>query len=212
VQNFEQRFRYHISKGLRLDVALDIGAFRGDFTRLLKSLWPEITVWQFEADERQRGHNPDAHYMLLGNRERECDFFTVDEAVAWTTGSSIYRENTEFYRNPIVLKKTMTTIDSVMASVNFSGDWKEHGLVKIDTQGSEIDILEGARGFLARFAPRFILLEVSLIPYNQGAPLIADVFAYMTRLGYRPADLFDVQYAADGQLIQMDLLFESLRP
>jgi FkbM family methyltransferase len=211
VKSFENRFRFHMSKGLRVDLALDIGAFRGEFTKLLTELWPSIKVWQFEADERQRPRNPDANYMLLGDSEREVDFYTVDESVAWTTGSSIYRENTEFYKNPLVLKKQMRTIDGLMASIDFSGDWKEHGLVKLDTQGSELDILQGARGFFSRFTPRAVLLEVSIIPYNAGAPLMADVFAYMKSIGYQPIDVFDLQYWPDGQLIQMDFLFESIR-
>jgi FkbM family methyltransferase len=210
VKSFENRFRHHIGKGLRIDVALDIGAFRGEFSRLLEALWPGVTTWQFEADERQQPRNPDAHYMLLGNTQREVDFYTVDEAVAWTTGSSIYRENTEFYRDPLILKKQMTTIDTLMETMDFSGDWKAHGLVKIDTQGSELDILDGARGFFTRFAPRVVLLEVSVIPYNAGAPLMADVVAYMTRINYRPLDIFDLQYWPDGTLIQMDVLFESI--
>ena len=207
MQNFETRFRFHISQGLRLERALDIGAYRGDFSTLIKQLWPGIKVWQFEADERQKPHNPEAFYVLLGNQQRECDFYTVDEKDAFTTGSSVYRENTEYYRNPIILKKKMTTIDRIMKRVDFSGNWKEHGLVKLDTQGSEVDILKGARNFLETFTPRLILLEASVFPYNIGAPLIAGVFAYMTSIGYRAIDVFDLQYV-DANLNQLDVLFE----
>ncbi len=212
MQNFENRFRYHISQGLRLERALDIGAYRGEFAGLINRLWPRIKVWQFEADERQKPRNPEALYVLLGNQVRECDFYTVDEKDAFTTGSSIYRENTDYYRNPIILKKEMTTIDRIMDRVDFSGNWREHGLVKLDTQGSEVDILEGARNFLQSFVPRLILMETSIFPYNLGAPLIADVFAYMTSIGYRPLDVFDLQHGPDGTLVQMDVLFEFESP
>ncbi len=207
MKNFENRFRFHMSQGLRLDRALDIGAYRGEFSRLLHQLWPGIKVWQFEADVRQKPHNPEAFYVLLGDQQRECDFYTVDEKDAFTTGSSIYRENTAFYRNPIVMTKEMTTIDRIMERVDFSGNWKGHGLVKLDTQGSEVDILKGARNFLETFTPRLILLEASVFPYNVGAPLIASVFAYMTSIGYRAIDVLDMQYM-DSVLNQMDVLFE----
>ena len=147
MQAFENRFRFHISQGLQLERALDIGAYRGDFSKLINRLWPGIKVWQFEADERQKPRNPDAYYILLGDQPGERDFYTVDEKDAYTTGSSIYRETTEFYRDPIILKKKMTTLDRIMRRVDFSGNWKEHGLVKLDTQGSEVDILKGARNF-----------------------------------------------------------------
>ena len=38
----------------RIERALDIGAYRGEFTNLLKSIWPGIQVQQFEADERNK--------------------------------------------------------------------------------------------------------------------------------------------------------------
>jgi FkbM family methyltransferase len=210
MDNFENRFRYHLIQGLQIERALDIGAYRGDFTRLVRKLWPAATVWQFEADERQKVHNPDAIYALLGNRERECDFYTVlDDTRVSSTGSSIYREVSEHYRDPTVLKKQMTTIDSLMDQIDFSGDWKAHGIVKLDTQGSELDILAGAAGFLERFTPRLVLLEASVIEYNQGGPLVTDVLNFMKAIRYQLIDMFDVHYAADDRLIQIDLLFEA---
>jgi FkbM family methyltransferase len=208
MQNFEARFRHHLSTGVRFDVALDIGAYRGDFSRLLRSFWPDIKIWQFEADERQRPFIPDAQFVLLGDAQREVDFYTVDESFAPTTGSSIYRENTEIYSHPLVRKMQMTTLDALTETIDFSGDWKEHGLVKIDTQGSELDILRGARRFLERYSPRALLLEVSLFPYNLGAPLLADVIAYLSGIQYRATDIFDVHYWLDGRLTQVDLYFE----
>jgi len=209
MDNFENRFRYYITQGLRVERALDIGAYRGDFTRLLRKLWPDATVWQFEADERQRMHNPEAIYALLGDAERECDFYTTDQTSVSSTGSSIYRENSEHYRDPMVLKKQMTTIDKLMETIEFSGDWNAHGIVKLDTQGSELDILGGAVRFLQRFSPRLVLLEASVVAYNQGGPLVADVIDYMKAIRYQLIDMLDVHYAADGRLIQIDLLFEA---
>ncbi len=46
------------------------------------------------------------------------------------------------------------------------------GLVKLDTQGSEVDILKSARNFLETFTPRLILLETSVFRYNLEAGVI----------------------------------------
>ena len=69
-------------------------------------------------------------------------------------------------------------------------------------------ILRRRRNFLETFTPRLILLETSVFRYNLGAPLIAGVFAFMTSIGYRPIDVFDLQYEGGGNLNQMDVLFE----
>ena len=71
-----------------------------------------------------------------------------------------------------------------------------------------IFLKKGARNFLETFTPRLILLETSVFRYNLGAPLIAGVFAFMTSIGYRPIDVFDLQYEGGGNLNQMDVLFE----
>lgn len=210
MQNFEARFRHQILQGMRIERALDIGSYRGDFTSVVKKFWPAAKVWQFEADERQKSRNPEAIYALLGDRERECDFYTIEETeTTSSTGSSIYLENTDYYKTPIVLRKQMTTIDKLMETIDFSGNWAERGLVKLDTQGSELDILEGARTFFLTFKPKYVLLEASVFPYNKGGPLISDVFVYMKKIHYGLIDVFDIQYGADDRLIQMDLLFEA---
>jgi len=109
----------------------------------------------------------------------------------------------------MILRKQMTTIDRLMETIEFSGDWQAHGIVKLDTQGSELDILGGAARFLQRFAPRLVLLEASVVPYNLGGPLVADVLDYMKSIRYQLIDMLDVHYAADGRLLQIDLLFEA---
>ena len=149
---------------MQIEQVLDIGAYRGDFKQTVKSVWPDCRVQQFEADERQASHlSPDAKICLLGDQEREVDFYTIEDKVrGMTTGSSIYRERTAYYQNPKVIKKQMVTLDSV---VDASGDWSK-GLVKIDTQGSELDILRGGEVFLKIQQPRYTLLECSLMQYN----------------------------------------------
>ena len=203
MNNITKRFFSLKNSGVDLEQALDIGAYRNDFTNILKSVWPNIRVQQFEADERQKQYlQEDAQIVLLGDSERTVDFYTIeDQGWGTTTGSSIFRENTVHYQDPNIVSKQMTTLDKV---VDMSGDWNK-GLVKIDAQGSELLILEGAKQFL-KLNPKYILLECSIVEYNQGAPLVADVMSYMSNINYKMVDIFDVNYMND-QLIQMDILF-----
>lgn len=190
--------------GVMLEQALDIGAYRNEFTNILVSIWPNIHVQQFEADERQKGYlQKDANIVLLGDLNKQVDFYTINDT-NWgsTTGSSMFKENTVYYNNPIVKKLDMVKLDDV---VDMNGDWSK-GLVKIDTQGSEILVLEGAKEFLKQ-KPRYILLECSVVEYNQNAPLISDVIMYMKTINYKMIDILDLSYL-DDILIQTDILFE----
>ena len=204
MHGFIERFFYLKGTGFELEQALDIGAYRGEFTNILKSVWPSCHVQQFEADKRNQQYlQSDAVFEVLGNEERVTSLYTIpDNGWGTTTGTSIFKENTEFYQNANTEFKTMKTLDSV---VDMSGDWSK-GLVKIDTQGSEILILKGSTEFL-KTKPRFILLECSYVDYNQDAPLITEVFSYMNSIGYKPVDVLDNSYI-ENKLIQSDWLFE----
>lgn len=202
MHGFIERFFYLKRTGVEVKQALDIGAYRGEFTNILKSVWPSCNVQQFEADARNKQYlQTDAVFEVLGDTERVVELFTIDDS-GWgsTTGTSVYKENTEFYRNSKPQLRQMKQLDSFVTDpVDF---------IKIDTQGSELLILEGAKNLL-KTKPRFILLECSYVKYNEGAPLISDIFSYMNKINYVPVDLIDNSYIND-QLIQSDWLFETL--
>ena len=202
MHGFIERFFYLKRTGVEVKQALDIGAYRGEFTNILKSVWPSCHVQQFEADKRNEQYlQSDAVFEVLGDTERAVELFTIDDS-GWgsTTGTSVFKENTEFYRDSKPQLRQMKQLDSFVTDpVDF---------IKIDTQGSELLILDGAKNLL-KTKPRFILLECSYVQYNEGAPLIADIFNYMNKINYAPVDLIDNSYIND-RLIQSDWLFELL--
>jgi FkbM family methyltransferase len=60
--------------------------------------------------------------------------------------------------------------------------------LKVDTQGSELHILRGASGILARAAVG-VEVEVEFAPIYKGQPLFADVDAHLRSLGFSLFDL-----------------------
>ena len=135
---------------------------------------------------------------LVGKEIGEIDFYKTKEDPK-STGNSIYRENTRHFKddNIIIENKKIVTIDSLNL-----GDFD---LIKIDTQGSELDILEGAQNTIKN--TKGIILEVSLINYNENAPLIKDVLEYMEKIGYEEKETLNAHYFSNGELIQKDIFF-----
>lgn len=197
-----QRFRYRLQH-LKHPVksVLDVGAYRGDFARLIKELFPNAKIKCVEGDERQAPFllDFDVDFYLLSKKTKQLDFYTLPEN-ACTTGSSIYRENTVYYQDPLVVKKWAYALDDL----NFPC----FDFIKLDVQGSELDILKGGKKYLAKTQPRYLLIETSIQEYNQGAPLAAEVISYLNKIGYRLQDIFDVLYDQNNQLLQVDFLFE----
>jgi FkbM family methyltransferase len=82
----------------------------------------------------------------------------------------------------------------------------EKAFLKIDTQGFERHVLEGARDILA--AVPLVQVECSLVPLYDGADRIEDTIGYLRGLGYDPVDTLPTfHHAGSGHLMQMDMLF-----
>ena len=83
---------------------------------------------------------------------------------------------------------------------------KQFDLIKIDVQGSELDIIKGGLELIKK--SKGILMEVSLIEYNENAPTKDFVYEFMDKLGFIPVEVIgDINHPITYQLIQQDILF-----
>jgi hypothetical protein len=119
-----------------------------------------------------------------------------------STGNSIYIENSIHFSKDrvIVEKKPLITLNTLFKNYDKSFD-----LIKIDTQGSELDILKG--GTNLHKSAKGIILEVSLTDYNKNAPLENDVIDYMNTINFKQSDCLWEHKFADGTIFQKDILF-----
>ena len=82
-------------------------------------------------------------------------------------------------------------------------------LVKLDTQGSEIDIMNGGLHLLKNTTA--IIIEVSHVEYNEKAPLVEEVKEYMESIGFIYNMEIGRSYSTDFQtedgIIQRDFVF-----
>jgi hypothetical protein len=97
----------------------------------------------------------------------------------------------------------VTTVADLVTS---RGLTPERSLLKIDTQGFESEVLDGAGDVLEQFAA--IQLELSFVPLYDGQALYADLVERLDRLGFV---LFTTETGISdpttGQLLQCDALF-----
>lgn len=100
----------------------------------------------------------------------------------------------------------ITRLDRVFDAHVAPGD---RCFLKIDTQGTESAVLEGAAGSLDRIAG--IQLELSVVPVYQGEPAYLDMIDRLDRLGFQPA-LFIPGYfnRRTARMISMDGVFVRL--
>ena len=181
---------------------LDIGANIGQFYKLAKQTYPDAYIFSIEAspdcEKYLKEITQDYYIGLLAKDNVEYDFFSR-KGDSTCTGNSIYRELTQFYSDDQldILKQKGIQLDDLFESDS------EFDLIKIDTQGSELDIISGGKNLCSK--AKGILLEVSLTQYNEGAPLYEEVIQFMKDFGFRPEVILDE--ARNHGSHQQDILF-----
>ena len=115
------------------------------------------------------------------------------------TGNSFYRELTHFYSDD---QLDIVNEKGIMLDDLFE-EGSEFDLIKIDTQGSELDIITGGIALCKK--AKGILLEVSLTQYNEGAPLYGEVVQFMKGIDFTPVEVLDE--SRNHGAYQQDILF-----
>ena len=193
------------SNGFSPRAVIDVGAWIGDWTEHVHAIFPDAQFLMVEANPAKKlgleavatrlGPSVRLRMALLGPEARSGARFYAMEA-----GSSVLRENTNFDRQELALE--MTTLDTVSEATALQGPL----LLKVDVQGYELEVLRGGVRTLAR--ADVVLLEVSLLEYNQGAPLMPEVVAFMNSAGFVPYDVCgQFRRETDGALCQIDIMF-----
>ena len=105
--------------------------------------------------------------------------------------------------------ETTTVPTKTLDSCNYF-DGEPIDFIKIDVQGSELDVLKGGEKTIKN--TQFVSIEASLVEYNQGAPLIGDIVDKMREYGFHIADI--VEYHSfpqlyGGAIFQLDILFQN---
>lgn len=194
-------------KGYAPRTMLDIGAHVGSFTRGFVDAFPGCTPTLIEPNpfcqEALAELSYERHAVAASSEGGKAMLFLTKEWLQ-STGSSLYRENTAFFRDEVVIEHE---VEKVRLDDLFRG--RRFDFVKIDTQGAELDVLIGGEAVLRQ--ADYILVEVSLVEFNAGAPPAEAVFAMLQRMGFRQATVTEfhrLQGVNDGGLLQMDFLFE----
>jgi FkbM family methyltransferase len=191
--------------GFTPNTIVDVGAYEGHWTREVKTIYGSVPVLMIEANpdkeraltavRKKLGPTVSFERTLLGAaEEKDVTFYSME------TGSSVMPEVTSVPREAIALD--MQTLDSVTSRAAVKGPL----LVKLDVQGYELEVLRGSARTL--LLTEVIVLELSLLEYNRGAPLVAQVLGEMSALGYAIYDICGQHRRRANQvLLQMDAMF-----
>jgi FkbM family methyltransferase len=185
---------------------LDIGAYKGDWTKDMLKIYPDSKYYLIEANDHRAidslANIRNIHIYkntILNDKIQEVDWYQNHK-----TGDSMFKENTQFYKDTTPTKKTSIDLNSFLTNNNIDMS-KEDIFIKIDCQGAEIPILKGSSTILNNTS--FILIELPLFGnYNSNVPNFLEHIQFMDDIGFIPYDLTNILYLKEFA-VQLDMLF-----
>ncbi len=190
---------YLQANGVSIDVIYDIGARHGDWSINIQRAFPAAEFILFEANPKCEpflaGTGWPYFIAVLSSEAKRLDFYENN-----STGDSYYKEDTSHYESVVPTEKQAVTLDQMIES----NQLKQPDFIKLDTQGSELDILRGGKTALSNAS--LVYMECPIVAYNKGAPNIHDYIAFMAAEGFVPHDICEI-HRAHQTLLQIDLLF-----
>ena len=191
-----------LAKFADINSILDIGCAHGHFSKFALKYFPEAKVTGIECNTNDKVYLDDTNwniiYTCLGDKPCKKPFY-INPVEPTGGGSSFYKENTRHFDDSSEIEKDIVTLDSL--------ELLPHDLIKIDTQGSELDILKGGEETIKQ--AKYLLLELSFVDFNKNGALIDDVLDLTRSYGFRMIDTFGPEFGGHwwkGRKIQVDVL------
>jgi FkbM family methyltransferase len=204
-----------VLKRLDVDCVWDVGANTGQFGRMLRS-YAKYDGWivSFEPVSRafseltelaQRDGRWRVFKVALGSRDEERVIKVADNTVL-----SSFLESSDYSVEAFGRKHTAVTAEenvSVRTIDSIATDVMEdlpdaRVFLKLDTQGWDLEVMEGAQNFLQRVVG--LQSEVSLKALYDGMPHYVETLSYLERKGFELSGLFPVNRDRKLRLIELD--------
>lgn len=203
-----------IRQGIRAKTVIDVGANVGQFAVACAKLFPSVAVHSFEPI-------PDCVGKLNRNVKRLSGVHVYSVALGEHSGDVMFHVNSHRHSSSVLtlgerhrcafpyareiatIKVPLSTLDLEMASVSL----ERPVLLKLDVQGYESQVLEGAPETLKRVD--YILLEASFRPLYEGERTFMEIARTLEKQGFefvRPVGWLNDPRT--GEVLQMDALFE----
>jgi FkbM family methyltransferase len=190
--------------GLDPATVIDVGVAAGTpelyeaFPRARLLLIEPLEEWRASLEEAQAKWGAEVVIAAAGPEAGEIEI-TVHRVLACSSVLGARRGDDVDTQRRVV---SQVRLDDIARERDLSGPF----VVKVDVEGSELQVLAGACAILGE--AELVLLEVSLFELVPGAPLFHEVVGWMHEHGFVVSDLYNGHNRPlDGALAQLDAAF-----
>lgn len=181
----------------------DVGANKGQTIELFRTVFSHPNIYAFEPSSQTFGELSNKKFgdgvklfnIALGDTNKTADFINYE----WSTLSSFFElqkcEGNPFHAIDQRVLETVAvrTVDWIVAEERIANI----DLLKIDTQGYELSVLQGATDSLDKRLIKNILAELTFAPLYQGQSNPLDVLLFLEAHHFGLVDFYEKVF--DGQ-------------
>jgi len=195
-----------------VEVVVDVGANAGQYGVMLRELGYGGRIVSLEPvaeafAELERLAHADGSWDALRVAASDADGEVTLNVTGDSRSSSVLPRNERFadragWEHRESRSVPARRLDGMLDELVRAG---ERAYLKLDVQGYERSVIEGAGAELARFAA--LELELSVAPLYEGQPGLGEMLPLLAERGFRPVSLEPILLDDDGYLMEMDGLF-----
>lgn len=213
---------YELQKILKSDCFFEIGAFEADFSRKMKSIFPDSKVYAFEASpycyNNYKNSNTSIEYLniAISDKEGEIDFTLQDKNISDQSEIEKIRGNNSILdRNDDTISYKKISVKSTTFDLFVEKESLENLSTSlwIDVEGANKNVLQGSKNFLKNV--QSLLIEVEDFEYWKNQWLSADVDQFLKGFGFLPIvrdfednNQYNVVYVNSALLEDVDIAIQ----
>jgi FkbM family methyltransferase len=206
--------RLQLLRHFNINKIFDVGANKGQYAILMRQIGFKGAVVSFEPVL-------EAHSELKKNARHDKDWLTSNIALGDFDGKALINVSANSYSssilnmlsahvenapNSVFIRKEEVKINKIDSIIGQYYKENDNIFLKIDTQGYEKNVIDGARESIQKI--KGIQIEMSLVPLYEREPFFIDMIEYMKSRGFNLYSIengfFDSKY---GRLLQVDGIF-----
>jgi len=207
-----------IFAGQNAVIIFDVGAHHGQTALSYNKLFKTSQIFSFEPFGES--------YAALTNTVKGCENIkTFNTALSNVTGEVDFHSNQSSATNSILpshkegaaiwdvnlldtvkkIKVPVTTVDDFMVTHNIS----HIDILKIDTQGTEYLVIEGALNSIKAGKIKLIYMEILTLPTYENQKKFDEILFLLRTNGFELYNIYNTSHTKNGTLRQVDAIFVS---
>lgn len=206
-----------VKQGLQPRTVIDVGANVGQFSVASANIFKNVQIYAFEpvpesfetlCKNVSKLDSVKTHALALGEQAGQIDFHVNSHSHSSSALPLTQHHLTAFphAQENKIITVPVTTLDNISHELNLVSPT----LLKLDVQGYETNVLEGAVKTLKKVD--YVLLEASFKPMYEGELLFTEIVELMQGYGFK--FLRPIDFLADeksGEILQIDALFQNIK-